>query len=192
MLVPNEATAGTRLQYPLATRRYYPLLAPRRSALTVNGVTISIIDDNASIRMALKRLLESTGLAAEDFSSAEEFLACCRPWDSACLILDLQLPGMSGLELQSQLHNSNPAVPVVFISARFDDQARERALRNGAIEFLQKPFSEKALFKAIKTALLISGSNASAYLDQRDKDHLKLEINERNHSLSKRDPCAGA
>ena len=165
MVVRNEATAGISLQYALATRPFLPLLVQKRSALTVKGVVISIIDDNASIRMALKRLIESTGLPAEDFASAEEFLVSCRSQDSACLILDLQLPGMSGLELQSQLHISNPGVPIVFLSARFDEQARERALTTGAIEFLQKPFSEEALFRAIKTALLIRRSSASAYFD---------------------------
>jgi FixJ family two-component response regulator len=113
--------------------------------------------------MALKRLIESIGLPAEDFSSAEEFLASCRSQDSACLILDLELPGMSGFELQSQLHISNPGVPIVFISARPDEQARARALRTGAIEFLQKPFTEQALFDALKTSFSIRGSTASAY-----------------------------
>src|SRR6185503_15237379 len=163
MPVPNEATAGNSLQYALITRPSFPLLVRKRSALAVKGAVISIIDDNASIRMALKRLIESTGLPAENFASAEEFLVSGRSQDSACLILDLQLPGMSGLELQSQLHISNPGVPIVFLSARFDEQARERALTTGAIEFLQKPFSEEALFRAIKTALLIRGSSASAY-----------------------------
>ena len=107
----------------------FPLLVRKRGKLTVKGVVISIIDDNASIRIALKRLIESTGLPVEDFASAEEFLVSCRSQDSACLILDLQLPGMSGLELQSQLHISNPGVPIIFISARLDEQARARALR---------------------------------------------------------------
>lgn len=155
--------AGPR--YALATRPFLPLLVRKRSALTVKGVVISIIDDNPSIRTALKRLIESTGLPAEDFSSAEEFLVSCRSQDSACLILDLQLPGMSGLELQSQLHISNPGVPIVFISARFDEQARARALRTGAIEFLQKPFSDEALFEAIKTSLSTRGRSTSAYFD---------------------------
>ena len=165
MLVPNEAMAGTSLRYALVARRLFPLLVRQRGELTLKGVVISIIDDHASIRMALKRLIESTGLPAEDFSSAEEFLVSCRSQDSACLILDLQLPGMSGLELQSQLHISNPGVPIVFISARFDEQARARALRTGAIEFLQKPFSEEALFEAIKTSLSTRGRSTSAYFD---------------------------
>ena len=165
MPVPSEAMAETNLRYPLVTRRLFPLLVRKRCELTVKGMVISIIDDNASIRIALKRLIQSTGLPVEDFASAEEFLVSCRSQDSACLILDLQLPGMSGLELQSQLHISNPGVPIIFISARFDAQARARALRTGAIEFLQKPFSEEALFAAIKTSLSIGESSASAHFD---------------------------
>jgi len=172
MLVPNEAMAGTSLRYTLATRPFFPLLVRQRSELAVKGVVISIIDDNASIRMALKRLIESIGLPAEDFASAEEFLVSCRSQDSACLILDLQLPGMSGLELQSHLQVSNPGVPIVFISARFDEQARARALRTGAIEFLQKPFSEEALFEAIKTSLSTRGRSTSAYFDHSGRVHL--------------------
>jgi FixJ family two-component response regulator len=161
MPVPGEGMAETNLRYPLVTRRLFPLLNRRRGELTVKRVVISIVDDNASIRRALKRLIESTGLPVEDFASAEEFLVSGRSQDSACLILDLQLLGMSGLELQSQLHISNPRVPIIFISARFDEQARARALIAGAIDFLQKPFSEKALFDAINSALVIQTRGAS-------------------------------
>jgi len=151
----------------MAPRLLFPLLVRKRSELAVKGMAISIIDDNESIRVALKRLIQSTGLPAEDFASAEDFLVSCRSQDSACLILDLELPGMSGLELQTQLQVSNPGVPIVFISARFDEQARTRALRAGAFRFLQKPFGEEALFEAIKSSLLIRGSSASAYFDRR-------------------------
>ncbi len=161
-----DPVPGADPQCALTKRQLFPLLIRKRGELTVKGVVISIIDDNAPIRMALKRLIESTRLPVEDFASAEEFLISCRSQDSACLILDLQLPGMSGLELQSQLHISNPGVPIIFISARFDEQARARALRTGAIEFLQKPFSEEALFEALKTSLSIRGSRISAYFDR--------------------------
>jgi two-component system, NtrC family, response regulator AtoC len=110
---------------------------------------ISIVDDDESIRKATKRLLESAGLTVEDFTSAEDFLNAGRPQDSTCLILDVRLPGISGLELQSQLRASAPKVPIVFITGHGDAQVRARALEAGAIDFLQKPFSEKALFKAI-------------------------------------------
>ena len=165
MLVQNDPVSGASLRYALARRRLFPLLIRKRSELVVKGAVISIIDDNASLRIALKRLIESIGLSAADFASAEEFLVSCRSQDSACLILDLNLPGMSGLELQSQLHVSNPDVPLVFISARFDENARAQALRAGAISFLQKPFIEEDLFRAINSSLSNRRNSASAYLD---------------------------
>jgi FixJ family two-component response regulator len=169
MPLQSDPVSAAGSQFALAPRPLLPLLVRKRGELAVKGMVISIIDDNASIRVAIKRLIKSVGLPAEDFASAEEFLVSCRSQDSACLILDLQLPGMSGLELQSQLHVSNPGVPIVFISARFDERARTRALRAGASRFLQKPFSEETLFEAIKSSLSIRGSSASAYFDREDK-----------------------
>jgi|SRR5882672_4901354 len=161
----DEPLCEESARYAITMRRFFPPLVRKRGELVAKGVVISIIDDNASIRRALKRLIESIGLPAEDFASAEEFLVSCRSQDSACLIVDLQLPGMNGLELQNQLHVSNPGVPLVFISAKFDEHARARALNAGAVEFLQKPFSEAALFAAIQTSLSIRGSSVSAYVD---------------------------
>jgi DNA-binding NtrC family response regulator len=110
---------------------------------------ISIVDDDESIRKATKRLIESVGLRVEDFASAEAFLNSGHPDKSACLILDVRLPGKSGLELQSQLRALGSKVPIVFITAHGDAAVRARALEGGAVDFLQKPFTEKALFKAI-------------------------------------------
>src|SRR6267378_3404950 len=114
-----------------------------------HGAVISIVDDDESIRKAIKRLIESVGLTVEDFPSAEDFARFGRPQDSACLILDVRLPGISGLELQSQLIASNCQVPNIFITAHGDEQMRARALKAGAVDFLQKPFTEKQLFKAL-------------------------------------------
>jgi two-component system, NtrC family, response regulator AtoC len=110
---------------------------------------LSLVDDDESIRTATKRLINSVGLEVEDFASAEDFLNSDRCRDSACLILDLRLPGISGLELQSRLIAAESKVPIVFISGHGDAQERARALEAGAIDFLQKPFSEQDLFKAI-------------------------------------------
>jgi len=119
---------------------------------------ISIVDDNASIRGAIKRLIESADLIVEEFASAEEFLLSGRSQNSACLILDLQLSGMSGLDLQSQLQVSNPRLPIIFMSASVDEVSTKRALRLGAIEFLEKPIDEQALFAAINSSLILSHS----------------------------------
>jgi FixJ family two-component response regulator len=114
---------------------------------------ISIVDDDASIRQALKSLLGSVGFKAEVFASAEEFLSSSRLQDTQCLILDVWMPGMSGLELQSALSALDSGIPIVFITAHDDAEVRARALKAGAVDFLHKPFSEEALLKAIQSAL---------------------------------------
>jgi FixJ family two-component response regulator len=119
----------------------------------VNRDIISIVDDDESVRKAIKRLINSIGLEAEDFASAEDFLLSGRFEESACLILDLRLPGMSGLELQSHLAVIESRLPIIFISAHGDSLARARAIEAGAIDFLQKPFNENALFEALRVSL---------------------------------------
>lgn len=123
-------------------------------------VVISIVDDDESVRRALQRLIKSVGLKVEAFASAEDFLRA-NAYEAACLVLDLQLSGMNGLELQAELRAANCRIPIIFISAHGDGQARAQALAAGAIDFLQKPFGEKALFDAIDSALLIQCRGAS-------------------------------
>jgi len=113
---------------------------------------ISIVDDDASIREALKSLMRSVRFNVEAFASAEDFLASERLNDTACLILDVNLPGMSGFELQNQLHMAGRGIPIIFITAHADDASRQRALKGGAIEFLSKPVRRETLFKAIQSA----------------------------------------
>jgi len=117
------------------------------------NVAISIVDDDASIREALKSLMRSVQFDVEAFASAEEFLASERVKDTACLILDVHLPGMSGFELQNLLNTERRDIPVIFITAHADDASRERALKAGAIEFLSKPVRRETLFKAIEIAM---------------------------------------
>ncbi|MGB6945550.1 MAG: response regulator [Bryobacteraceae bacterium] len=113
---------------------------------------ISIVDDDASIREALKSLMRSVGFDVETFASAEAFLASERLDDTACLILDVSLPGMSGFELQNHLKLENHLklagrpIPIIFITAHSDEASRERALKGGAIDFLSKPVRREALF----------------------------------------------
>ena len=114
---------------------------------------VSIVDDDESVRGALKSLLDSVGFRVEVFDSAEDFLTSARLTDTECLILDVRMPGMSGLGLQAFLNMNNCFIPIVFISAHDDGQARSRALKAGAVDFLKKPFTEDALLSAIKSAL---------------------------------------
>lgn len=115
--------------------------------------TLVIIDDDESVRKALARLIRSVGRNAATFASAEEFLSCTEPQTPACLILDVHLPGLSGLELQERLSAAGQAIPIVFISAYPDDSARDRALQACAVTFLQKPFEDQALLEAVERAM---------------------------------------
>jgi FixJ family two-component response regulator len=119
---------------------------------------ISIVDDDASIREALKSLMRSVQFDVEAFASAEEFLASGRVADTACLILDVHLPGMNGFELQKLLNVERRSIPVIFITAHADDASRERAMKAGAIEFLSKPVRRETLFKAIEIAMEEKGT----------------------------------
>jgi FixJ family two-component response regulator len=114
---------------------------------------ISIVDDDDSVRESLSGLIRSVGFGALVFASAEEFLNSNHLSDTDCLILDVRMPGMNGLELQRRLAASHMSIPVIFITAHGDEEARVRALNGGAVEYLLKPFSEDALLTAIDTAL---------------------------------------
>ena len=114
---------------------------------------ISIVDDDDSLRNSLNNLIRSVGFGAQGFCSAEAFLNSNRLHDTECLILDVRMPGMSGLDLQRQLVATHCRIPIIFITSHGDDDARTRALEAGAIDFLYKPFREEALLNAIHTAL---------------------------------------
>ena len=114
---------------------------------------VSIVDDDESMREAIESLIKSLGFRAETFGSTEEFVQCDHLAQIACLILDVQLPGMSGLELQRLLSIATYTFPIIFITAQIDDSIREQALKAGAVDFLYKPFGEKALLRAVDSAL---------------------------------------
>ena len=114
---------------------------------------IAVVDDDESIREALQSLLRSVGLRAEVCASAEDFLQSSRLPNTACLIVDVRMPRMSGLGLQQQLAMAHHLIPLIFITAHRDEETRRRALRGGAVAFLDKPFSDEVLLRAIHTAL---------------------------------------
>ena len=114
---------------------------------------VFVVDDDASIRDAVKSLLKSVGLRAETFGSTEEFVKATRPDIPSCLVLDVRLPGMSGLEFQEELGKTGIRIPVIFVTAHGDIPMTSRAMKAGAIEFLPKPFQKKELLDAVRQAL---------------------------------------
>jgi FixJ family two-component response regulator len=120
--------------------------------LAKNAV-ISIVDDDKSVREAAKMLVRSLGYATATFASAEEFLESGRLQDTACLITDVQMPGMSGVDLQSHLTAGGHCTPVIFVTAYPEESIRERALGAGAFGFLSKPFSEDSLIACLDRAM---------------------------------------
>jgi FixJ family two-component response regulator len=114
---------------------------------------ISIIDDDASVREATARLVRSLGHAAAVFSSAEEYLESAQSRDSACLISDLHMPGMSGAELQNRLIAEGRQTPMIFMTAYFEEKVRDRVMDAGASGFLRKPFDDESLIACLDKAL---------------------------------------
>jgi len=114
---------------------------------------VAIVDDDDLMRSALRGLLKSAGMPAQEFSSAEEFLRSGAQKETACLIADIRMPGMSGLELQAQLNAERCRIPTIFITAHGDARMRMQALRAGASEFLSKPFDDEALLQIVQAAL---------------------------------------
>ena len=124
---------------------------------------VAIVDDDASVRQSACRLIRSLGYHAEAFGSAEEFLDSGRAKSTACLILDVRMPRIDGLELQRRLAGS--AIPVVFITARASEDEQRRALRAGAVAFLRKPVDKEALLRVLGAVLETSDSDGGNHED---------------------------
>ena len=118
-----------------------------------DATVVAIVDDDDLIRSALHGLLRAVGLPARTFASAEEFLDSGQQHDTACLITDIRMPGMSGLELQARLNAEQIRIPTIFITAHGDERLRMMALRAGAVEFFAKPFDNVALVESVRAAL---------------------------------------
>jgi FixJ family two-component response regulator len=114
---------------------------------------IAVVDDDEAIREALQSLLQSVGLRAEMFASAEDFWHAGQLQDTACLIVDVRMPRISGLEFQRQLATAHSPIQIIFITAHGDEEMRAQALRAGAVDFLDKPFSDEVLLRAVQAAL---------------------------------------
>src|SRR5205807_7249482 len=114
---------------------------------------VAIVDDDDLMRSALQGLLKAVGLPARAFASAEEFLQSGQQHDTGCLIADIRMPGMSGLDLQAKLNAQRIRIPTIFITAHGDARMRMQALRAGAVEFLAKPFDDEVLLESVRAAL---------------------------------------
>jgi FixJ family two-component response regulator len=114
---------------------------------------VSIVDDDDALRNSLDDLMRSMGFRTQGFPSAEAFLSSNQARDTACLLLDVRMAGMNGLDLQLQIAAANWQIPVIFITAHADDNTRARALEAGAVAFLYKPFREEELLNALDAAL---------------------------------------
>jgi FixJ family two-component response regulator len=114
---------------------------------------VAIVDDDKSVRSALEGLMKSVGITAQAFASGEEFLNSVQCHQTGCLIADIRMPGMSGLDLQSRLNSERCSIPTIFITAHGDTNMRMQAIRAGAVEFLTKPFSDDVLLEHVRAAL---------------------------------------
>ena len=114
---------------------------------------VAIIEDDESYRVAVRRLLKSAGFSVQSFASAEDFLNSGEQRETGCLIADIRMPGMSGLDLQSKLNSDHCPIPTIFITAHGDEKMRMQAMRGGAVKFLAKPFDGEVLIEAVRVAL---------------------------------------
>jgi FixJ family two-component response regulator len=119
---------------------------------------ISIVDDDESVRRTTKLLVESFGYRAVVFESAESFLKSSQLYETTCLVVDVQMPGMNGLQLQSQLAAAGHSIPIIFITAYGDKESCRLAMQAGAAAFMDKPFSDEQLLKNIRSAFSLDGS----------------------------------
>jgi FixJ family two-component response regulator len=114
---------------------------------------VAVVEDDDSYRIALQRLLTSAGFQVRSFASAEDFLDSGQQHETACLIADIRMPGMSGLDLQAKLNADHCPIPIIFITAHGDEQMRLQAMRGGAVKFLGKPFDSAILLQSVRAAL---------------------------------------
>ena len=141
---------------------------------------VFVVDDDPSVGRAIKRLVESVGLQVVHFGSAQEFMRSERPDAPSCLVLDVRLPGISGLDFQHELAVTNTQIPIIFVTAHGDIQMTVRAMKAGAIEFLTKPFRDQDLLDAVQVALARDRA-------RRQKEAGIAALRDRYESLSSRE-----
>jgi FixJ family two-component response regulator len=115
--------------------------------------TVAVVEDDESYRLAIQRLLKSAGFSVQTFACAEDFLGSGWQRETGCIIADIRMPGMAGLDLQAKLNADHCPIPIIFITAHGDEQMRLQAMRGGAVKFLAKPFDAAILLEGVRTAL---------------------------------------
>src|SRR3984885_4158503 len=147
---------------------------------TQDGPTVFIVDDDRDVRESLQELLESIGLGSQSFGTAQEFLAVGRNDSPSCLILDVRLPGISGLDLQHELKKAKVSIPIIFLTAHADVPMSVKAMKSGAVEFLTKPFRHQDLLDAVQRSLTRDRID-------RGKQRDTAELRQRYNTLSVRE-----
>ena len=143
--------------------------------MTDCDLTVFVVDDDQAVRDALADLVDSVGLSVATYATADDFLAANTPECSGCLVLDIRMPGMSGLELQDELARRGAILPIIFITAHGDVPMAVQAMRHGAHDFIQKPFRDQALLDRINQALEMAAKARDA---QREAQIVKQHIHE--------------
>jgi FixJ family two-component response regulator len=118
---------------------------------------VAVVEDDQSYRVAVQRLLKSAGFSVQSFASAEDFLRSGRQHETGCLITDIRMPGMSGLDLQAKLNTDHCPIPTIFITAHGDEDMRLQAMRGGAVKFMVKPFDGEILLESVRAAFEAEG-----------------------------------
>ena len=147
---------------------------------TQDVVTVFIVDDDRDVRESLQELLESVGLPSKSFGTAKEFLSSPRSDGPSCLILDVRLPGISGLDLQHELKRGKVSIPIIFLTAHADVPMSVKAMKSGAVEFLTKPFRQQDLLDAVQRSL-----TRDRIVRERQRD--TAELQQRSNTLSVRE-----
>lgn len=145
--------------------------------------TVFVVDDDQAMRNSLKWLIESVGVQVESFSSADDFLAQYQPGRNGCLVLDVRMPGMSGLDLQEQLTQRNFQIPVVIITGHGDVPMAVRAMKSGAIDFIEKPFNDEVLLDAIRRAIAFGEQQRSHEIEHRQIQERLQHLTPREHEV---------
>ncbi len=142
--------------------------------------TVFVVDDDEAMRESLTWLIESVGLNVETYASADEFLKTYYPGRAGCVLLDVRMPGMSGLELQGHLQKQQVTVPVIMITGHGDVPMAVRAMKAGALDFIEKPFNDEQLLESIRYALSVDG-------ERRDEQRFKADVAQRLAQLTPRE-----